>query len=79
LSSDYVPSSLLQAVMRLHLDHGLALPSAMAMVTRNMADMLRIEDRGRLRPGLRADILRFGMIGSTPVVRTLWSAGERAF
>jgi alpha-D-ribose 1-methylphosphonate 5-triphosphate diphosphatase len=79
LSSDYVPSSLLQAVMRLHLDHGLALPSAMAMVTRNMADMLRIEDRGRLRPGLRADILRFGMIGTTPVVRTLWSAGERAF
>jgi alpha-D-ribose 1-methylphosphonate 5-triphosphate diphosphatase len=51
----------------------------MAMVTRNMADMLRIEDRGRLRPGLRADILRFGMIGRTPVVRTLWSAGERAF
>jgi alpha-D-ribose 1-methylphosphonate 5-triphosphate diphosphatase len=79
LSSDYVPSSLLQAVMRLHLDHGLLLPKAMAMVTRNMADMLRIEDRGRLRQGLRADILRFGMIGRTPVVRSLWSAGERAF
>ncbi len=79
LSSDYVPSSLLQAVMRLHFDHQVALPKAMAMVTRNMADMLRIEDRGRLRPGLRADILRFGLIGQTPVVRTLWSAGERAF
>jgi alpha-D-ribose 1-methylphosphonate 5-triphosphate diphosphatase len=79
LSSDYVPNSLLQAVMRLHFDHEIALPKAMAMVTRNMADMLRIEDRGRLRPGLRADILRFGLIGGTPVVRTLWSGGERAF
>jgi alpha-D-ribose 1-methylphosphonate 5-triphosphate diphosphatase len=65
--------------MRLHFDHQMALPKAMAMVTRNMADMLRIEDRGRLRAGLRADIVRFGVIGQTPVVRTLWSAGERAF
>ena len=30
------------------------------MVTRNMADMLGLTDRGRLRKGLRADILRFG-------------------
>ena len=79
LSSDYVPSALLQAVTRLHFDHAMPLPKAMAMVTRNMADMLGLIDRGRLRKGLRADILRFGLIGQTPVVRGLWSAGERAF
>jgi alpha-D-ribose 1-methylphosphonate 5-triphosphate diphosphatase len=79
LSSDYVPSSLLQAVMRLHLDYGLALPRAMAMVTSNMADMLGLADRGRLQPGLRADVLRIGMIGSTPITRMLWCAGQRAY
>ena len=79
LSSDYVPSSLLQAVMRLHLDYELDLPKAMAMVTSNMADMLGLADRGRLQAGLRADVLRIGMIGSTPITRTLWCAGERAY
>jgi alpha-D-ribose 1-methylphosphonate 5-triphosphate diphosphatase len=79
LSSDYVPSSLLQAVMRLHFDYGLALPRAMAMVTSNMADMLGLADRGRLQPGLRADILRIGMIGETPLTRMLWCAGQRAY
>lgn len=79
LSSDYVPSSLLQAVMRLYFDHDIPLPTGMAMVTRNMADMLGLADRGRLREGLRADILRFGVIGQTPIVRGLWCAGERAF
>lgn len=79
LSSDYVPNSLLQAVTRLHLDHAMPLHRSMAMVTRNMADMLDLADRGRLRAGLRADILHFGMIGQTPLVRTLWSAGTRAF
>jgi alpha-D-ribose 1-methylphosphonate 5-triphosphate diphosphatase len=79
LSSDYVPSSLLQAVMRLHLDYGLMLPKAMAMVTSNMADMLGLSDRGRLQQGLRADILRIGMIGSTPITRMLWCAGHRAY
>jgi alpha-D-ribose 1-methylphosphonate 5-triphosphate diphosphatase len=79
LSSDYVPSSLLQAVMRLYLDYDLALPKAMAMVTSNMADMLGLSDRGRLQPGLRADVLRIGMIGPTPITRMLWCAGERAY
>lgn len=79
LSSDYVPNALLQAVMRLNLDHGMPLHKAMAMVTRNMADMLGLADRGRLKTGLRADILRFGLIEQTPVVRSLWCAGLRAF
>ncbi|MDO9441227.1 MAG: alpha-D-ribose 1-methylphosphonate 5-triphosphate diphosphatase [Beijerinckiaceae bacterium] len=79
LSSDYVPSSLLQAVMLLHNQHGVALPIAMAMVNRNMADMLGLVDRGRIRAGLRADLLRFRMVDGTPVTRTLWCAGERAW
>ncbi len=79
LSSDYVPSSLLQAVLRLKAEPGFDLPRAMAMVTWRVADLLGLKDRGRLRAGQRADIARFRDDDGTPVVRGLWSAGERAF
>ena len=77
LSSDYVPASLLQAVQRLHAESAIAMPAAMGMVTWKIADMLDLADRGRLRPGLRADVLRFRFAGATPVVRGLWSEGQR--
>ena len=77
LSSDYVPSSLLQAVQKLHAENGIALPAAMGMVTWKIADMLGLADRGRLQPGLRADVLRFRFAGMTPVVRGLWSEGRQ--
>lgn len=79
LSSDYVPSSLLQAVRHLAEEEALGLPRAMAFVTSNVADMVGLADRGRLRPGLRADLVRFRFAGPTPVVREVWSAGRRAF
>ena len=79
LSSDYVPASLLQAVLKLHSRHGIALPAAMGMVTWKVADMLGLRDRGHLRAGLRADIVRFRALGDTPVLSAVWSQGERAF
>ena len=79
LSSDYVPASLLQAVLKLHADHGIALPEAMGMVTWKVADILGLGDRGHLKPGLRADLVRFKALGPTPVIATVWSKGERAF
>lgn len=79
LSSDYVPASLIQAVVRLTRHHGLSLPQAMSMITWRIADMVGMSDRGCLKPGLRADILRFRIVGDTPVVVTLWSAGARAY
>lgn len=78
LSSDYVPSSLLQAVGELHRALGQSMATAMSYVTWRAADMLRLTDRGRLKPGLRADIVRFRFVGTTPVVRGLYSAGVRA-
>ncbi len=77
LSSDYVPSSLLQAVQRLNAASDIALPAAMGLVTWAIADALRLADRGRLKAGLRADVLRFRFVGETPVVRGLWSAGRQ--
>ncbi len=79
LSSDYVPASLMQAVTKLNAKHGLALHDAMAMVTWKVADMVGLSDRGHLKPGLRADVMRFRIAGETPIIRELWSNGRRAF
>ncbi|MFS8036411.1 alpha-D-ribose 1-methylphosphonate 5-triphosphate diphosphatase [Xanthobacter sp. AM11] len=79
LASDYVPASLLQAAARLHTSGALTLPDAMALVTRRPAAMAGLEDRGRLAPGLRADLLRFRMVEGTPVVRHVAVEGERVF
>ncbi|MEZ5854132.1 MAG: alpha-D-ribose 1-methylphosphonate 5-triphosphate diphosphatase [Hyphomicrobiaceae bacterium] len=77
LSSDYVPASLLQAVERLSTRHGVTLPRAIGMVTWAVCDALRLTDRGRLKPQLRADILRFRFFNETPVVRALWCDGRQ--
>jgi len=77
LSSDYVPASLLQAVHCLSSKHGIALPASMGMLTSAVADALALADRRRLQPGLRADVLRFRMVGQTPVVRGLWVWGRQ--
>jgi alpha-D-ribose 1-methylphosphonate 5-triphosphate diphosphatase len=79
LSSDYVPASLLQAVLKLRDKHGVALPAAMAKVTWKVADILGLDDRGHLKPGLRADLVRFRALGPTPVIAAVWSQGRRAF
>ncbi|KFC65068.1 Phosphonate metabolism protein PhnM [Bosea sp. LC85] len=79
LSSDYVPASLLQAVLKLHASHGITLPEAMGMVTWKVADILGLKDRGHLKTGLRADLVRFKALGATPVIAAVWSKGERAF
>jgi len=79
LSSDYVPASLMQAVLKLNADYGIAFADAMAKVTWKVADMVGLKDRGRLAIGKRADILHFKAVGPTPVIRALWSNGKRAF
>lgn len=78
LSSDYVPSSLLQAALTLASGDHLKLPPAMALVTCNIARGLGLSDRGRIAAGLRADLVRFRVVDGTPVVRGVWSAGQRA-
>jgi alpha-D-ribose 1-methylphosphonate 5-triphosphate diphosphatase len=76
LSSDYVPASLLQAVERLARGSGLPLHEAFALVTSRPAAMLGLTDRGRLAPGLRADLVRLRFFGETPIVAGLTVAGR---
>jgi alpha-D-ribose 1-methylphosphonate 5-triphosphate diphosphatase len=77
LSSDYVPSSLMYAVVILHRMAGLSLPRAVATATRNPARLLGLDDRGEIAIGRRADLVRVNDGGEVPVIRTVWRAGER--
>lgn len=78
LSSDYVPSSLLFAAFLLHERLGLPLQDTVAMVSANVADMVGLTDRGRIAPGLRADLVRVTHTEHPPpVVREVWVTGER--
>ncbi|QPH52590.1 alpha-D-ribose 1-methylphosphonate 5-triphosphate diphosphatase [Pontivivens ytuae] len=77
LSSDYVPAALLLAAARLGaLWDDMA--RALATVTSAPAAAVGLDDRGRLAPGLRADLVRFReREGGTPVVRGVWSQGRQ--
>lgn len=77
LSSDYVPASLVHGMARLHREGGMDLPSAIACVTSNPADLLGLGDRGRIEVGKRADVIRVDDRAEIPVVRAAWRAGER--
>ncbi|UVC19216.1 alpha-D-ribose 1-methylphosphonate 5-triphosphate diphosphatase [Mesorhizobium onobrychidis] len=76
LTSDYVPSSLLQSVFALA-DQGVALSDAVAMVTNNPARAIGLTDRGRIEPGLRADLLQVAIFDGTPAIRGIWVEGIR--
>ena len=76
LSSDYVPASLLHGAFLLQRE-GLALPKAIATVSRNPAQMTGLTDRGEIAIGLRADFLRVRIIDAVPVVIETWKAGCR--
>ena len=78
LSSDYVPASLLMAAFQLPKRvPGIDLAAAIATVTANPARATGLDDRGRIAPGLRADIVRVRMAQGVPVVREVWRAGTR--
>ena len=76
LSSDYAPASLLVAAVRLGLAAG-DLAAGLATVTAAPARAVGLDDRGRLAPGLQADLLRFGLAGDVAVPRGVWVAGRR--
>jgi alpha-D-ribose 1-methylphosphonate 5-triphosphate diphosphatase len=78
LSSDYIPFSLLHAVFRLSAEiEAIALPQAVAMVTAKPAAAVGLDDRGRIAPGLRADLVRVRADQDIPVVRAVWREGQR--
>ena len=76
LSSDYVPSALLLAAVRLARDWD-DIARGIATVTRNPAKAVGLDDRGEIAVGKRADLIRFSMPAQTPFLRAVWSLGMR--
>ena len=76
-ASDYVPSSVVEAAFACARDGLISLPEAMALVSEQPAAMAGLSDRGRVAPGLRADLVRVRVHDDLPVVRQVWRAGER--
>ena len=76
LSSDYAPSALLMGAMRVA-EAGGDLPAAIAMVSRNPARAVGLEDRGEIAPGRRADLVSLREIDGLAVATGVWSAGRK--
>ena len=76
LSSDYVPAALLNAAVSL----GTLLEDMAAgirTVTSCPADAVGFDDRGRIAPEKRADLVRFAMHDGLPIIKSVWSRGQR--
>lgn len=76
-ASDYVPSSLIEAAFQCART-AIALPAAVALIADHPARLAGLHDRGRIAPGLRADLVRVRLHGTLPVVRRVWRSGELA-
>ena len=78
LSSDYVPSSMLQGIFIIRdTVQDMTLPRAVALATSNPARAVRLEDRGEVACGKRADFVRVREVDGAAVVRGTWRAGDR--
>ena len=80
LSSDYYPTSLLDAAFKLvDLDNSYDLPKAIKTVTANPADAVGMDDRGRIQTGKRADLIRVQWKHDHPNIKYVWNKGERVY
>jgi alpha-D-ribose 1-methylphosphonate 5-triphosphate diphosphatase len=78
-ASDYVPRSLVECAFALTGDRfGWSLAKAVAVVTSGPARAARLDDRGVIEVGRRADLIRVSRHDGLPVVRGVWVEGSRA-
>lgn len=76
LSSDYAPSSLLMGAVKLGLDSD-DMAAAIQTVTAAPARAANLLDRGQIKPGLNADLMRFALHGHLPRITGVWVGGKR--
>ena len=74
LASDYLPSGLLASAFTLARTGLVTLPAAIGLVTSGAAAAAGLSDRGRLTPGLRADLVLVDDSAAWPVVRATFRA-----
>ncbi len=76
VSSDYVPAALLQSAVKLG-EIWEDMARGIATVTRAPAQAVGLTDRGTVEIGKRADLLRFRVNESVPLLRGVWSRGRQ--
>ncbi|MEN3262317.1 alpha-D-ribose 1-methylphosphonate 5-triphosphate diphosphatase [Sodalis endosymbiont of Spalangia cameroni] len=81
LSSDYYPASQLDAAFRIAFaeDNPYDLPAAVALVTRNPAQAIGLEDRGVVAEGKRADLLLVKAHRQHVHVQRVWAQGRAVY
>lgn len=79
LCSDYQPSTLAAAAFLAARQADMDLPQAIALVTSNPAQACGLQDRGRIAPGLRADLAAIAHIDGHVLVTHTWCAGKLVF
>lgn len=77
LSSDYYPASLLQSAFMLARRFGRPLHEAVASVSATPARALGLYDRGDIREGLRADLVRVRETSHGPIIVSVWCGGRQ--
>jgi alpha-D-ribose 1-methylphosphonate 5-triphosphate diphosphatase len=78
MSSDYVPSSLLFAALRLPAETDkYDLPAAIRTVSKTPAEVVGLTDRGEIAVGKRADVIQVHQAEDAVAVRSVWSGGRR--
>ena len=76
ISSDYIPSALLYSAVKVGMEYN-NLALGLATATKAPALAAGLTDRGELKPGLRADLIRFSLTADTPHLQSVWSKGVR--
>lgn len=79
LCADYAPATLIVAVMRIPEQSDLDLPAAVRLVTANPARAARLDDRGVIEVGRRADLIAVGQPGGVHQVTDAWVHGKPAY
>jgi alpha-D-ribose 1-methylphosphonate 5-triphosphate diphosphatase len=77
LSSDYAPVSLIHAAFAIARELELPLEQTVRWISANPASMAQLEDRGRIEPGLRADLVEVAIVHEVPCVVRVWREGVR--
>lgn len=80
LASDYYYPAMLGAMVRLHADRVAPLPMLWKLVSQNPARAMGLTDRGRIAPGLRADLILIDWPeGHSPAPLRTWVAGRGGY
>jgi alpha-D-ribose 1-methylphosphonate 5-triphosphate diphosphatase len=80
LASDYYYPAMLAAIARLQADGVGNVPDLWRLVADTPAKALNLHDRGRIAPGMRADLVLIDWPeGGTPAPRATWVAGKPAY